>query len=50
MELNLTQRRKGLLEKIPDIEKTLSVVQYLQERRTKVGFSRLTQAGRIGLN
>lgn len=33
MELNLTQRRKGLEEKIPDIKKTLAMVQFLQERR-----------------
>ena len=33
MELNLTQRRKGLEEKIPDIKKTLSMVRFLQTRR-----------------
>ncbi|TDL26945.1 Prefoldin, subunit 3 [Rickenella mellea] len=33
MENNLTQRRQGLEEKIPDIKKTLSMVEYLQERR-----------------
>lgn len=36
MELNQTQRKKGLLEKIPDIEKTLKVVDFLLERKTKV--------------
>lgn len=33
MELNLQQRRKALLVKIPDIEQTLSVVEFLQARR-----------------
>ncbi|GJJ13999.1 hypothetical protein Clacol_008256 [Clathrus columnatus] len=33
MELNMTQRRKGLEEKIPDIKKTLTMVEFLQERR-----------------
>ncbi|KAJ2920953.1 hypothetical protein H1R20_g16142, partial [Candolleomyces eurysporus] len=33
MEANLTQRRTSLEEKIPDIRKTLDVVEYLQERR-----------------
>ncbi|KAF8487576.1 Prefoldin subunit 3 [Gautieria morchelliformis] len=33
MELNLTQRRKALDEKIPDIKKTLAMVRFLQERR-----------------
>lgn len=33
MDTNLTQRRQGLEEKIPDIKKTLSMVEYLQERR-----------------
>jgi len=33
MDHNLTQRRRGLEEKIPDIKKTLSMVEYLQERR-----------------
>lgn len=33
MELNLQQRRKALLAKIPDIEQTLSVVKFLQARR-----------------
>jgi len=36
MELSLQQRRKALLSKIPDIEQTLSVVNYLQLRRRKV--------------
>ena len=35
MELSLQQRRKGLSTKIPDIEQTLSVVRYLQQRRKK---------------
>ena len=40
MELNLTQRRKGLLEKIPDIEKTLKVVDFMLDRKTKVSLPR----------
>lgn len=35
MELSLQQRRKALLTKIPDIEETLSVVNFLQTRRKK---------------
>ncbi|KAF8587721.1 Prefoldin, subunit 3 [Ramaria rubella] len=33
MELNLSQRRKALDEKIPDIKKTLGMVRFLQKRR-----------------
>ncbi|OJA12469.1 hypothetical protein AZE42_10514 [Rhizopogon vesiculosus] len=33
MDANLTQRRKGLEDKIPDIRKTLNMVDFLQERR-----------------
>ncbi|KAJ3759531.1 Prefoldin subunit-domain-containing protein [Lentinula raphanica] len=33
MDSNLNQRRLGLEEKIPDIRKTLSMVEYLQDRR-----------------
>ncbi|KAG6889210.1 hypothetical protein C0995_002670 [Termitomyces sp. Mi166 len=33
MDSNLTQRRQSLEEKIPDIRKTLDMVEYLQERR-----------------
>lgn len=40
MELNQTQRKKGLLEKIPDIEKTLKVVDFLNDRKIKVSSSR----------
>ncbi|KAG2343893.1 Prefoldin alpha-like protein [Suillus weaverae] len=32
MDANLTQRRKGLEDKIPDIRKTLHMVEFLQER------------------
>lgn len=35
MELNLQQRRKALLAKIPDMEQTLSVVNFLAARRRK---------------
>ncbi|KAG8929275.1 hypothetical protein FRC02_005798 [Tulasnella sp. 418] len=34
MELNLNQKKKGLLEKIPDVGKTLSMVKYLKSRRS----------------
>ncbi|KIK58785.1 hypothetical protein GYMLUDRAFT_45088 [Collybiopsis luxurians FD-317 M1] len=33
MDSNLTQRRLGLEDKIPDIRKTLAMVEYLQDRR-----------------
>ncbi|KAH0579532.1 putative prefoldin subunit 3 [Termitomyces sp. J132] len=33
MDSNLTQRRQSLEEKIPDIRKTLDMVEFLQERR-----------------
>ncbi|KAI0083600.1 Prefoldin subunit 3 [Irpex rosettiformis] len=33
MDQNLTQRRRGLEDKIPDIKKTLSMIEFLQERR-----------------
>ncbi|KAF9789154.1 Prefoldin, subunit 3 [Thelephora terrestris] len=33
MDGNLAQRRRGLEEKIPDIRKTLSMVEFLNERR-----------------
>ena len=33
MDSNLTQRRQSLEEKIPDIKKTLDMVEYLQERK-----------------
>ncbi|KAH9856241.1 Prefoldin subunit 3 [Lenzites betulinus] len=33
MDQNLTQRRRSLEDKIPDIKKTLSMVEFLQERR-----------------
>lgn len=36
MDSNLTQRRQSLEEKIPDIKKTLDMVEYLQERRVCV--------------
>lgn len=35
MEVNLQQRRKALSVKIPDIQQTLTVVQFLQNRRKK---------------
>jgi len=37
MESSLTQRRASLEEKIPDIRKTLDMVEYLQERREGKG-------------
>lgn len=33
MDGSLTQRRKGLEDKIPDIKKTLHMVEFLQSRR-----------------
>jgi len=33
METNLKQRKKGLLTKIPDIEKTLAMAKFLRDRR-----------------
>ncbi|KAF8624299.1 hypothetical protein AX15_005931 [Amanita polypyramis BW_CC] len=39
MDSNLTQRRQSLEEKIPDIKKTLDMVEYLQERREGKGSS-----------
>ncbi|KAF9468437.1 Prefoldin subunit-domain-containing protein [Collybia nuda] len=37
MDSNLAQRRRSLEEKIPDIKKTLDMVEYLQERREGKG-------------
>ena len=36
MEQTLTQRKASLEEKIPDIKKTLSMVEYLQERKVNI--------------
>ena len=36
MDANLAQRRASLEEKIPDIKKTLDMVEYLQERRVRL--------------
>lgn len=38
MDLNLRQRQKGLQDKIPDIDKTLNVVNFLLDRKLKVPF------------
>jgi hypothetical protein len=35
MDANLSQRKASLDEKIPDIKKTLSMVEYLHERRVR---------------
>jgi hypothetical protein len=35
MDSNLTQRRRGLEEKIPDIKKTLNMVEFLRDRRVR---------------
>ncbi len=35
MEVNLQQKRRGLEVKVPDIEKTLGVVRFLEERRVR---------------
>ncbi|PSR71626.1 hypothetical protein PHLCEN_2v12479 [Hermanssonia centrifuga] len=37
MDHSLAQRRRGLEEKIPDIKKTLSMIEFLQERREGKG-------------
>jgi hypothetical protein len=42
MDANLQQRKRGLEEKIPDIKKTLSMVEFLQERRVSPVFSEIT--------
>lgn len=36
MDSNLAQRRQSLEEKIPDIKKTLDMVEYLHERRVSM--------------
>jgi len=36
MESTLTQRRTSLEEKIPDIQKTFDMVEYLQERQVSI--------------
>jgi len=35
MDSSLAQRRRGLEDKIPDIKKTLSMVEYLRDRRVR---------------
>jgi hypothetical protein len=35
MDSNLAQRRRGLEEKIPDIRKTLNMVEFLRDRRVR---------------
>ena len=35
MDSNLAQRRRGLEEKIPDIKKTLNMVEFLRDRRVR---------------
>lgn len=39
MESNTSRRLAGLREKVPDIEKTLAMVRFLQSRGTKTGKS-----------
>lgn len=41
MESNLLARRQGLEEKIPDIKKTLQMVEFLQERRVRLALALL---------
>ena len=43
MDGNLSQRKQSLEEKIPDIQKTLDMVVFLQERRVGL-FRRLVRA------
>jgi len=38
MESTLTQRRASLEEKIPDIKKTLDMIEHLQERQVSADF------------
>ena len=38
MDSNLTQRRRGLEEKIPEIKKTLSMVEFLRDRQVRLFF------------
>jgi hypothetical protein len=38
MDSNLTQRRRGLEEKISEIKKTLSMVEFLRDRRVRLFF------------
>lgn len=40
MDSNLNQRRRSLEDKIPDIKKTLTMVEYLQDRRVRIPFWR----------
>ena len=42
MDSNLAQRRRGLEEKIPDIKKTLSMVEFLRDRRVRFSHSFLS--------
>jgi len=39
MELNLVRRQKVLQEKIPDIQKTLAVIGFMNQRRNSNGWS-----------
>lgn len=45
MELNLSQRRKALEAKIPDIRKTVGVVEFLLSRQAKVRSSSCSERG-----
>jgi hypothetical protein len=38
MDANLQQRRASLTDKVPDIRKTLAMVNFLRERRVRVYF------------
>jgi len=45
MDSNLTQRRRGLEEKIPDIKKTLNMVEFLRDRREGKNVTKGSGAG-----
>lgn len=49
MDANLTQRRRSLEDKIPDIQKTLHMVEFLQERRVSRSFCQIDRLTNLGL-
>jgi hypothetical protein len=46
MEVNTQRRAAGLLDKIPDIQKTLDTVRFLKTRKVRAGFSLETLRGK----
>jgi hypothetical protein len=47
MDSNLTQRRRGLEEKIPDIKKTLNMVEFLRDRRVRDKLTLIKKGPRV---